>query len=563
MSKKNQVVHVSDMIPYILSGQLKFSHRMKNNESILYSNLKSLAIHPAMYCISFDKNCELECISEETGMTCLMLALDLYNHPSVKKDRGYQNQVLSIVQQIFFRYEKNIEHKDKKGKNLLYYFIKKIDHPSDKNMVGFLIQHLLFEYFEKEIPIDWDIEDDEGSSIRYLFLRYNWNQYVHLTPPLKESFDQMDMKKQCNFKIMDMMRDKQEILEKCIQLINDDPEIETYELIDEHSNSILQCMVLMMNKEDEKFVIQLLDHPKLFYFKYDLENPKHHIINIAIANQYYSFAVEFLKKMRERNDWNEFRSILLDPEVEFYSHFSEQIKGIDVNMNKAEDAYSIIELLEFVYQNDKHKKTIYPVHSKSLLHICMLKQNDIPYVDFQLFQRIMNYEELRDEKKLYPINDDMIEFISYMINSLKMEQYQEEDLIQAFDRLLPYLELKNMYKLFQCIHENDLVMKMVFENKKVKRHVSSILGQYQKEEFFCVMKEEDSCTICLESLKDKYYTCIKCNQSTHITCLSSWIKENSTCVTCRTNIGKEEKKRLNSLEKYIFYQHINAKYMTK
>ncbi len=560
MSKKNQVVHVSDMIPYIQSGQLKFSHRVKNNESILYVNLKSLAIHPAMYSISFDKKCELECISEDTGMTCLMLALELYNHPTVKKDRGYQNQVLSIVQQIFFRYEKNIEHKDKKGKNLLYYFIKNVDNSTDKNMVGFLIQHLLFEYLEKEIPIDWDIEDENGYSIRFLFLKKDWNHYVHLTPPLKESFEKMDMKKRCNFTIMDELHKNKPLLEKCIELIQDDSEIERYELTDMLGNTILQTLIMMMNEKDEDFLINLINNPKFFFFTYNYEKPKQHIMKMIITKKYYRLAIHFLEKMKETNDWNEFISILLDPEVGFYEFFSNHIEEIEIK--RPEESYSILELLEWIFSHDKHKRTIDKMNSKNLISISILKHNDIYYVDFAIFQRIMNYEDAIPNK-MYMFDDHMCLVIQYMKNSLKMNEYKEEDLIHAFERLLSHMEFMNFQIFFQCIQEYESLMRIVFDIPRIQRHVSSYLRQFKKEELCCTMKkeEDESCSICLESLKELYYTCKKCTKGTHINCFSLWIKENPTCVTCRTKISNDDKKRINTLDKYLFYQDLSNKYM--
>lgn len=559
MSKYN-VKYACDMVPYILSGEIRFNFRKPNNESALYAHIKNMAIHPAMIAISFDQKKELECISDETGMTCLMLALDLYDHPTIKKDPVYRTQLLSIVQQIFFNYEKDLNHRDKKGKTLLYHFFHKINDKKDKFMVGHLTQHLLFEYLSKGIEIDWDVVDENNCSIRYLFLRNNWNEYVHLTPQLEESFYHIDMKKPCNFKLVDEMRDNQRILETCIQTIRDDPEIERYEFLDGDDNCLLQCMVMMMNKEDEDFVMNLIDDPKFFYFKYDLENPKHHIIFDAVNHCYFRFAVKFLKKMKETNDWNEFISILLHPEVGFYEHMSNLIENIEIE--KPDEAYPFMELLEFVFQHDKHKRTIEKMDSQSLISISMLEDNDIRYVHYELFEKIMNFEDAR-HNNIYILDENIIQIIGFMKNSLKVNpEYTKDDLATAFSRLLPHLEFKNYMDFFKSIEEYESLMKMVFDIRRVRRHVCSFLGQMKKENICCEMKEDD-CPICLNTLENKYYSCSTCKQGSHLSCLSIWLKDHPTCVICRAKITSQDKKRIASFDKMIFYRSIADKYMVK
>jgi hypothetical protein len=559
MSKYN-VKYACDMVPYILRGEIRFNFRKPNNESALYAHIKNMAIHPAMFAISFDQKKELECISDETGMTCLMLALDLYDHPTIKKDPVYRTQLLSIVQQIFFNYEKDLLHRDKKGNTLLYYFIKKVQDKKDKFMVGHLIQHLLFEYLSKGIEIDWDVVDENNCSIRYLFLRNNWNEYVHLTPQLEESFYRIDMKKPCNFKLVDEMRDNQKILEICIQSIREDPEIERYEFLDGDNHSLLQCMVMMMNKEDEDFVMNLIDDPKFFYFKYDIDHPRRHIILNAISNSYFRFSLKYLQKMKESYEWNEFISILLDPEVGFYEHMSNHIEEIQLDTSK--EAYPFMELFEFVFQHDKHKRTIEKMDSQSLISISMLEDNDIRYVHYDLFNRIMNIEDTR-HNNIYILDENMIRIIGFMKNSLKVNpEYTEDDLATAFSRLIPHLNLRNFYDFFKSIEEHESLMRIVFDIRRVRRHVCSFLSQMKKENLICETRKDD-CPICITPLENKYYACCTCKQGSHLSCLAVWLKDHSTCVMCRSNITSEDRKRIGKIDKMIFYRSIADKYMVK
>lgn len=559
MSKFN-VKYACDMVPFILSSELHFNYRPSKNESMLYKNLEAMALHPAMFAISFDQKKELECISDETGMTCLMLALDLYDHPTIKKDAVYRTQLLSIVQHIFFNYEKDLQHRDKKGKTLLYHFFHKMNDKKDKFMVGFLIQHLLFEHLSKGIDIDWDVVDENHCSIRYLFLRNNWNEYVHLTPQLEESFYRIDMKKPCNFKLVDEMRDNQKILETCIQAIRDDPEIERYEFLDGDDHSLLQCMVMMMNQEDEDFVMNLMDDPKFFYFKYDIDHPKRHIILNAISNNYFRFALKYLKKMKESYEWNEFISILLDPEVGFYEHMSNHIEEIDITT--PEEASPFMELLEFVFQHDKHKRTIHMIESQNLISLSILDHNEIRYVHYEIFEKVMNIEDVRKEN-MYLLDENIIQLIGFMKNSLKVNsEYTEAHLATVFSRLLAHLNFKNYYDFLKSIEEYSSLMKMVFDIRSVRRHICSFLSQMKKENISCETREDD-CPICITSLENNYYACTTCKQGSHLSCLAIWLKDHSTCVMCRSNITNEDRKRISKIDKMIFYQNIADKYMIK
>ena len=552
--------NVSEVIPYIENGDMKFDHKNKDNESVLYNILSNQTIHPAMYLISFDKKCEMEGVSTKTGQTCLMKAIENYLHPCVIKNRVYQTQVLSIVQQIFFRYEKNILHQDKKGKNLLYYFISTIQNETDMNMVGFIIQHILNEYIEKGFEIEWDMENEEGKSIRYLFLKHQWKRFVYLSPGIKESFYSFDMKKKCNFYIMDQFRDNQELLEICIQSIRNDDEIEVYSFTDDDGNSIIHCMVLMMNSEDEEFVTSLLDDPKFHYFQYDLDKPSHHIIIDAIGNNYFHFALTFLKKMKERSDWKEFISILLDPEVQFYHSLCQHIDQMEIET--IQDAIPIMELLEFVFHHDIYKRTIQDIDTNIVLNLCVFKsdEDELEFVNLDFFDRIMNMIDLKTDET-YVVTPDIIGFIQNIKNSIQIG-FDENDVIKAFSRFFSHLEIKQYYPFLKIIEDMDSLLKIAIQRRSIRRHIGSFISSFKKSTVSC-KKIEDECPVCYLALEDQYHSCTTCHQNTHFSCLSVWLENQSQCVMCRSLITNEEKKKIHSFGKIDFYQNLYTKFILK
>ena len=45
---------------------------------------------------------------------------------------------------------------------------------------------------------------------------------------------------------------------------------------------------------------------------------------------------------------------------------------------------------------------------------------------------------------------------------------------------------------------------------------------------------EENCSICLSSMKNKKAKFVKCKHVFHIKCINTWLKHNATCPVCRS-----------------------------
>jgi hypothetical protein len=319
-------------------------------------------------------------------------------------------------------------------------------------------------------------------------------------------------------------------------------------------------MVMMMNAEDEEFLISLLDDPKLLYYTYDLEHHYRHIVNEAIRNNYFHFALAFLKKMKEKEDWKAFISILLDPEVKFYQTLSLQVDEMEVQ--QLEIALPILELLEFVFHHDLHKHTIQDIDTNVFLNMCVLVDEDkhIEYLHLVLFDRVMNMIEMKSDEK-YEVTADIMGFIQNIRQCIDIG-YDEEDVVKAFSRFYAHLDMKHYYPFLKTIYEYEPFVNVALQNRSIRRHIGSVYSKYKKLTLSSPIIEDD-CPICYTTLENKYFSCKKCKQNIHLSCLHTWIVEHHTCVMCRTELSKEDRNEISSFDKMVFYQNLYEKYLMK
>lgn len=542
-----------DRIDYVKNTKFDYSQRDEKGRSILWHMIRNEQDILISYLLSFDVNCELECIDEH-GRTCLMTLLC----------SGYYD-FIPFVSIMLTKYKYDIYHKDTDGNHLVSFFM------SNDNTTNYI--PILEEMIEKNIHDSKFIElllskNNEGHDFEEIFIANDIGDYIHYPKELIPyiSFNQNNFNEAIKSK-------NQEFIEIYLQKMENDPSVLKVDFLDENNKLLIENMIEHCSDID---CIRFLKTNK-----WDItQKKKGYTKNINIIGQC------FYHKKHVVLDY------FIDSVMKNDSYMEELFEN-KVSLQMFQFFYRLPYLMKLMNGSEKCKSHVIENFEPRFFYQVLMNQVNPGDYGCQEFRRDYVYydddEEYENEEDPLPNEDIFIEFMN-MIRTSKEKDFSlsckvrnihcaehldfdeikefvaffmEYEYINAFKTFMKFhMRIDNYYDLLDFVKDDEVFLHyLVKENRSFKNHIKKTLKKESQINQQAVRLDED-CPICYSSLENTYQKCETCKCSVHNLCLGEWFKKKNTCVMCRTPFSHRKQKTILSIQKIQQYQVWASTYLS-